>query len=228
MRLKHILAWIFVILFVGVVAYYMQAEIPFGAQLTKLAKYYIANTAEETGVSNYVTAIVVSYRGFDTLGEVTVLLLATLGVIGLLPWEKHQKKKDPHPVLLWGIKIVFPIILLVGAYIVIHGHLTPGGGFQAGAAIASAFLLYLVTFSAHLDLENFSFTEAIAGAGFALIGVAGIFAGGAFLYNFLPKGVLFDLFSGGIIPIIYILIGLKVSSELTEVVSHMMKGGTEK
>ncbi len=227
MKLKHILAWVFVILFVGVVAYSFSAEIPFGHSLTKLAKYYVDNTARETGIPNFVTAIVVSYRGFDTLGEVTVLLLATLGVIGILPWEKHEKVKKAHPVLLWGIKIVFPIILLVGAYIVIHGHLTPGGGFQAGAVVASAFLLYMVSLSAHLDLEGFAFTEAIAGAGFALIGVAGIFADGAFLYNFIPKGNLFDLFSGGIIPIVYILIGLKVSSELTEVVSHMMKGGAE-
>lgn len=228
MKWTKVFAWIFVILFVGVVGGYMLSEIPFGHDLTKLAAYYVTHTAQETGVANFVTAIVVSYRGFDTLGEVTVLLLATLGVIGLLPHEHHgDEKRAPHPVLEWGIKVVFPIILIVGMYVVIHGHLTPGGGFQAGAVVASGFMLLMVAACCVLDLDVFAVSESIAGAGFALIGLAGIVAGGAFLYNYLPKGVMFSLVSGGIIPIVYVLIGIKVSSELTEVVAHMMKGGAE-
>ncbi|MEA3408936.1 MAG: MnhB domain-containing protein, partial [Candidatus Eisenbacteria bacterium] len=118
-----------------------------------------------------------------------------------------------------------PLILLFGAYIFTHGHLTPGGGFQGGAIIASAFLLvYLSSPGKRISEKGASLTESVSGLVFVAIGLLGLTAGTHyFLANFLPKGALNTLFSAGIVPIIYCAIGLKVGSELTGVVDNLME-----
>jgi multicomponent Na+:H+ antiporter subunit B len=172
--------------------------------------------------------VVVGYRGFDTLGEITVLFLATIGLGAVL--ATFKKKENGHIekaslILTTGCRFLFPLILLFGSYIFIFGHLSPGGGFQGGAVIASAFLLiYLGCRGKRVNKVGSSVLESLGGLVFIVLGLVGLTLGGHYyLSNFLPKGEYNTLFSAGIIPLIYIAIGLKVGSELSGIIDLMME-----
>ena len=206
------------------------AEIPFGSSNTKVGEYYIDKGRKETGASNIVTSVVVNYRAFDTLGEVTVLFVAAIGLGAVLAGQGEKRKRELEPaslVLNSGCRFLFPLILLFGAYIFIHGHLTPGGGFQGGAIIASAFLLvYLGPRKRRINRIWSKVVESLGGLVFIALGLVGFTVGGHyFLSNFLPKGEMYSLFSAGVIPIIYIAVGFKVGSELTGVIDDLMEDG---
>ncbi len=179
----------------------------------------------ESGSANLVTSIVVNYRGFDTLGEVTVLFVAVTGVGMILYGMKEVKCGKPSLIVRTGSRILFPLIILFGTYIFIHGHLTPGGGFPGGAVIASGILLLMVGTVGYKLKEGIAkLLEAIAGSTFVIIGLIGLSKSGSFLANFLPTGTLGALASAGTIALIYIAIGIKVGSELSTVVADL-KGG---
>ena len=203
------------------------SKIPFGISKTKVGKYYINNGIEQTGAVNIVTSVVLNYRGMDTLGEVTVLFIGAIGVMAILSTitRKTEKKLTPSSsILSTGCKFLFPFILLFGSYIFLNGHLSPGGGFQGGAIIASAFLLkYLGCYEKRINEKKFKVTESLGGLAFILIGIFGLIAGGYFLFNFLPKGKAGTLLSGGIIPIIYIAIGFKVGAEISGIIDNLME-----
>lgn len=179
----------------------------------------------ESGSANVVTSIVVNYRSFDTLGEVTVLFISALGVALLFGGYDRKKafNNPPSFILKYGTRVIFGIILMTGVYIFVHGHLTPGGGFPGGSMIASAILLmYVADDEFRVKFKLIKITEGIAGSLYVIGGLVGIFAGGYFLYNFLPTGTLGNLASAGLIPIIYILVGLKVGSELSGIVTNFL------
>jgi multicomponent Na+:H+ antiporter subunit B len=182
---------------------------------------YGVSEGEESGSANLVTSIVVDYRSFDTLGEVTVLLVSILGV-GILLGGKRKRlafKHAPNFILKHGARVTFGLLMVFGVYMFAHGHLTPGGGFPGGSIIAAAvLLLYLADDEFRVKLGALKFTEGAAGSLYVIIGLAGLLVGGYFLYNFLPTGTVGKLFSAGIIPVVYALIGLKVGSEISGVV----------
>jgi len=203
-------------------------EIPFGIPKTKVGNYYIARGVKDTGAANIITAVVVNYRGFDTLGEVTILFIAAIGLGAVLATVEKKKIKNKVEkaslVLSTGCRFLFPFVLLFGAYIFIHGHLTPGGGFQGGAIVASAYLLlYLGCRSRRISEKVSKALESLGGLVFVFVGLLGLFAGGYFLMNFLPKGIPNNLFSAGTIPVIYVAIGFKVGSELTGVIDNLIE-----
>lgn len=203
-------------------------QIPFGTHRTEVGDYYTENGREQTGASNVVTSVVVNYRGFDTLGEVTVLFVAAIGLGAVLASRESKKKRSVEPaslVLYTGCRFLFPLILLFGGYIFIHGHLTPGGGFQGGAIVASAFVLvYLGCQGRRISESGSRAAESLGGLVFIIVGLAGLAVGGGyFLSNYLPKGDLNTLFSAGVIPIIYIAIGFKVGSELAGVIDRLVE-----
>ncbi len=180
----------------------------------------------ESGAANIVTAIVVDYRSFDTLGEVTVLFISALGVALLLGGVSERRMTlsfKPNFMLRVGSRALFGIILVTGIYIIFHGHLTPGGGFPGGTMIASAILLlYLADDQFRSKIQAFKWMEGIAGSLYVILGIVGLIVGGYFLKNLLPNGVIGDLISSGMIPIVYMLIGLKVGSEIAGVIDHFM------
>jgi multicomponent Na+:H+ antiporter subunit B len=189
-------------------------------------KYCLENTVPQTGAANVVTSVTLFYRGFDTLGEVTVLFTAALGV-SILYFIEDKKRKtrivESNFVTKVGTRVVFPFILLVGAYIFMHGHLTPGGGFQGGALIATGFLLlYLAYEETSINRAKFYLVEGLGGLTYVTMGLLGYFMKDSFLANVLPNGQLFNLLSGGIILPIYIGVGLKVGSELSNIIDDLM------
>ncbi|MEC9484423.1 MAG: hydrogen gas-evolving membrane-bound hydrogenase subunit E [Candidatus Izemoplasma sp.] len=180
----------------------------------------------ESGPANIVTAIVADYRSFDTLGEITVLFISSLGVALLLGGKKKERMDlhyTPNFMLRIGSRALFGIILMTGVFMAVHGHLTPGGGFPGGTMIASSLLLlYLANDTFRTKVKRFKLLESFAGMAYVAIGLAGLLIGGYFLENFLPTGTIGTVFSAGIIPIIYVLIGLKVGSEITGIIDNFL------
>ncbi|MCK4510514.1 cation:proton antiporter [bacterium] len=203
--------------------------IPFGVAKTQVGDHYTESGIGDTGASNIVTSVVVGYRAFDTLGEITILFVAAMGLGAVLAGgRKLGQRREVEPaslILRTGCRFLFPLLLLFGAYIFIHGHLTPGGGFQGGAVIASAFLLvYLGCPGRRVSKVWSQTTESLGALTFVVLGLVGLTVGGHYyLSNFMPHGVVNELFSAGIIPVIYVAIGLKVGSDLTGIIDGMME-----
>lgn len=191
-----------------------------------LAKDYLVNGPGVLGAANLVTSVVVSYRGLDTLGEVTVLFAAAAGVsliLSRLNKEKPQEDSPPSEILETGAMVLVPLIFVFGIYIFVNGHLTPGGGFQGGVIIASGVLLALFGGTIkNLNHSVISFLEGLAGVSYVAVGLLGLWLAGGFLDpRFLPMGEFGSMFSAGAIPVIYSLIGLKVGSEMSGVIDAM-------
>ncbi|MBK1646305.1 sodium:proton antiporter [Thiocapsa imhoffii] len=211
----------------------------------------------ETGAANAVTAVVVSFRGFDTLGEVTVLFLAATG-IGLLFSARPERTgtntgpgsldeglaegnppvptmaapppervlSQPNEILANGIRLIYPVLLLFGVYVVVHGHLSPGGGFQGGVIIATAFMLRMLADPSFvLPPIVIAVLESFSGSGFVLFGLIGLVLAGTFLGNVLPHSAASTglLVSAGVIPLIYILVGIKVGAEVGAIFQDMLE-----
>ena len=117
-------------------------------------------------------------------------------------------------------QLVTGFIFLYGLYIIVHGHLTPGGGFAGGAILAGAYILQILAFGTDpLRLvkkeTGSSLSESAAILVFLLLAVAGLFIGTkVFFHNFLPTGKIGELISAGVIPLYNILIGIEVAAAL--------------
>ena len=139
---------------------------------------------------------------------------------------KCDLKAESNFMLATGSKILFPIILLYGIYVMVYGHLSPGGGFQGGVIVASGVLLLLIS---HRNFEVphsvIVLLETFAGVSYVLIGLIGLFTLDVFLGNFLPHDIsqMGILLSGGIIPIIYVIVGIKVGSEMSMIAQNLIK-----
>lgn len=115
------------------------------------------------------------------------------------------------------------LIFLFGIYIILFGHLTPGGGFAGGVILASSYVLLMLAFGKSFVQENLplpvaSKLDCLGAFLFALIAILGLVFGGTFFVNFLYQKYLpgqpFELVSGGTIPLSNIAIGLKVGASL--------------
>ncbi len=209
-------------------------DTPFDEDAPKreIAEYYLKNNAEKTGSANVVTSVIVNFRGFDTLGEVTVLFLAASGVGAVLFLGKSGhttiRRLTANAILRTGSRVLFPILVLYGIYIIVHGHLSPGGGFQGGVVIATAFLLlFLGDNNYNVKEGKVVVLESLSGSAFVIIGLIGLTLAvtSTFLGNFLPhsSAELGRVFSAGIIPLIYVFVGIKVGSELTGLIQTILE-----
>lgn len=180
-----------------------------------------------TQTANAVTSVVAYFRSLDTLGEITILFTAVFGVSLML--EKNQKFQNilyhENNLLKIGIDILFPLIILFGIYIILHGHLSPGGGFQGGVIIASGFLLKFLSYGDDFELSHkiVSILESISGIAFVVLGLVSLLAFDIFLGNILPLGNITELFSSGSIALLYLFVGLKVSAEISILIQHFIK-----
>lgn len=194
---------------------------PYGILLEEAAE-------STTGATDLVTAVNFDYRAFDTLGEEFILFAAVLGVATILrerrgeheraPDERGDEHRFPGSSSLLGavgLALVGPLALL-GAYVVTHGHLTPGGGFQGGVVLAAAPLIVFLAgeylamklVAPHALVE---LGEAAGAAGYALIGLGGLIFAGVFFENFIALGTPGRLLSAGAIPLSNIAVGIEVA-----------------
>src|SRR5262245_24405119 len=201
--------------------------------LRPLAEGYVTQAPQQRATPNVITGILLTYRAFDTLGEVAVLFMVAAG-IGLV-LARGRKDADPESVgeqappaseiVTTGTSILLPIMSIFAAYIIMNGHLSAGGGFQGGAVIASGVMLLLLGRPDYrLDLDFLSVTESFAGVMFVLAGIAGaVFAGGFLDNRVLSLGTFGAFYSAGLIPILSVLLGIKVGCQLSVILDAFRK-----
>lgn len=174
--------------------------------LKHIGPWYLEQTPKDIDIPNVVTAVLGSYRGYDTLGEVFVVFTAGIGVLFLLSAgqpgsgrgsrqavaKKRIGLRDELLLVVIG-RLLVPFILLFGLYVQFHGEYGPGGGFQAGALIAAAFILFALIEGEQPALEALprrGLTLLMVGGPliYGGVGLAGMLMGS----NFLAYSVLAD------------------------------------
>ncbi len=128
------------------------------------------------------------------------------------------------------VKLMLPVIVVYGIFIILHGHITPGGGFSGGAILGAALILYGLTFGQEASLKIFpeAISKRLESGGvliFILIGLTGLIWGGAFLINgeIFPLGTPGTILSGGMIPLLMIAIGVKVGSTMMTLFNALLE-----
>jgi multicomponent Na+:H+ antiporter subunit B len=201
---------------------------------------YIEKGAEETGAANIVTAIVLDYRAFDTLGESLVLFIAFAAVILLLHEDEaafnrrfaERKPFEPEKNQIFQVsaQILIPSLLMFGIYVILNGHLSPGGGFSGGAIIGAAAILYKLAFGLTHIRRWLPAKRLLRLMVFALFfyGLAKgyvFFAGGNHLPGIIPLGQAGSIFSGGLIMPLNIAVGIVVAGTIYGVFALFNRGG---
>jgi multicomponent Na+:H+ antiporter subunit B len=191
---------------------------------------------DERHVANAVTGVTFDLRGFDTLGEELILFTAACGCVALLRLRRRERGSDvpaherPLPSFAAravGGALVGPVLVLA-AYVVIHGHLTPGGGFSGGVIGAGALVLaYAAGQRVRLrrvgSIAMLETAEAIGAGGFAALALGGLLAVGATMQNFLPLGTSGMLLSAGTIPVGNLAIGIEVAGAVALIVAEFLE-----
>ena len=178
---------------------------------THLSPRFIEEGASETGAANMVTAVLADYRGYDTLGEAAVIFAAGLGCLVILASGGARRDlpvagmSDPFGSIILdaATRTLVPVVLLFAVYVLIHGHYSPGGGFQGGVLFGSGLIMMRLVWGPadtsprrHSGVPTFGLSLRgsliLASAGvlaYVGIGLAAMAFGGAFLdYGTLPLG----------------------------------------
>ena len=191
----------------------------------EVSQRYIEQGLDETGAVNIVAGMILDYRGFDTFGESCVLFVAVCAVLALLRREGrdafdellHGMEESTHDVILIQIsRIIAPMIAVFGLYVIVNGHLTPGGGFSGGAILGSAMILFVCSFGTKEARRVFSYDSCrrmMTGAllFYAVIKGYAIFAGANGYPIPLPMGTPGNIFSAGLLLPLNLAVGIIVA-----------------
>ncbi|MGC5363471.1 MnhB domain-containing protein [Streptomyces sp. DT24] len=188
--------------------------------------------------ANVVSSVNFDQRAFDTLGEESILFAAVLGTVVLLRQTRDERQVEPAPARVAPhirryALLTLPVTLLVGLYVVAHGQLSPGGGFQGGVVAATALhLLYIAVDYRALErirpVGLYQFGDAAGEAAYLVIGVAGLLGGSAFLANtLLPYGTFNTLASGGTVPLLNAAIGMEVACAVVVLLARFLDQAVE-
>lgn len=206
----------------------------------EVAERYIEKGLEETGAVNIVAGMILDYRAFDTLGESHVLFTATITVLILLRLNKTEKDEaeindrrfEPKndAILQLVATLLVPVIIIFGIYIILNGHLGPGGGFSGGAVIGAGLVLYLNAFG-FKKTERF-FTEKtykwvcfFSLSFYCLAKSYSFYTGANQLHSVIPKGTPGAILSSGLILPLNIAVGLVVACTIYAFYAMFRKGG---
>jgi multicomponent Na+:H+ antiporter subunit B len=194
--------------------------------------FFSSNGYFDTGSRNLVTAIYLDYRLFDSLFEAGILLVAVSGVLWISQHkikEKNatfmmDKQKTPELFITFG-RLLYPVMLLFGLYIILNGHRSPGGGFQGGAIMATAILiLYYIDISKEIDVQTIITIEKILFLLLVSISFLSFFTRGDIMTNFIPLNG--DIaFKQIYLYLLNIIIGAKVALGLVAVFTSFLKEG---
>ncbi|MFW6287311.1 MAG: hydrogen gas-evolving membrane-bound hydrogenase subunit E [bacterium] len=194
------------------------------------AEHIINNGVEETGSLNLVTAILYDYRAFDSLGESTVIFAAVSAIVLILSFKTLPvSSKGLSFIAKRTFGILTPFVFLYAVYVISHGHLSPGGGFQGGVVLGTISIIFSIVYGSQFDYEKYSpRSKTILETGgallFVFLGGLGIISGGYFLSNFDPTGSgIGTLVSAGSIPMINLGVGFKVGAGLAIIFYTMIQ-----
>ena len=212
----------------------------------EVSRRYIEQGMQETGAVNIVAGMILDYRAFDTLGESNVLFIAACSVLILLriSSEKHggdavaqleaeadDRMYEPkNDLILQRIaSFLVPLILLFGVYIIMNGHISPGGGFSGGAVMGAGLILYLNAFGFRkterfFTFKTFKVVSLCALSFYAVSKAYSFFTGANHLSSFITPGTPGRLFSAGLIPYLNIAVGLVVCCTMYAFYTLFRKG----
>ena len=209
-----------------------------------VARRYIEQGLKETGAVNVVAGMILDYRAFDTFGESCVLFIAMCCVVMLLRVDKDE---DPHSqavedmsdrhyeprhdaVLQLAARVLAPLIIILGIYVVLNGHLSPGGGFSGGAIIGTGLILCLTAFgferTGRYMTERLIKWLTVGALGFYCAAKSWSFYTGAnHLDSFIGPGVPGAILSAGLIPYLNVCVGVVVACTMYCFYVMFRKGG---
>lgn len=209
---------------------------------------YIESGLQETGAVNIVTGMILDYRAFDTLGESSVLFTAAMVVLFLLRLDAGSEKysplaravrESPHSdtyyephndvILQKTAVILVPIVLLLGIYVVLNGHLSPGGGFSGGAIMGAALMLYVTAFGFESIRRFFTYKTyqcvvLCALLTYALSKCYSFYTGANGIHSVIPLGTPGAILSSGLILVLNICVGLIVTCTMYAFYAVFRKG----
>ena len=214
----------------------------------EVSERYIEKGIQETGAVNFVAGMILDYRAFDTFGESTVLFVAACSVLILLKLGDHSRDEAPTKAMLeaeWddrhyepkndeilqlAAKVLVPVVLMYGIYVVLNGHLSPGGGFSGGAIMGAALILYLNAFGFEKTSRFFTFKTFRWVTFLALMTYAGLksysfFTGANHIHSGIPLGTPGAILSSGLILPLNICVGLIVMCTMYAFYTLFRKGG---
>ena len=239
LRLLHLATIIFLLFFSFVIFSYNK---PWPTEI----RDYLAETGNlESGASNLVSAIYLGYRAFDTLGETVVLIVSIIGTVSIVN-EMKRMSRDTHTPISFNFALekekrashsmrthllevvtskIGPVILLYGFYVMMYGHISPGGGFQGGVIIASGIILFFLGYPYERGLESrqrriLLAIESISFMAFISVSLLSIIFEQPFFSNFFPR---LPLPKEGFIILLNSIIGLKVGSGIAFMSISMME-----
>ncbi|MCL2380230.1 MAG: DUF4040 domain-containing protein [Treponema sp.] len=178
---------------------------------TYLKDFYLARFREDVGGLNPVATILLSYRMYDTLFEALVLVVAVVGVIHMSDFSEIAAKDGKHSEIegysmaIFAMRIICPLILIFGVYLILNGHISAGGGFVGGLAIASFFVARFMIYNIYdLPILKVNKMEELVFVAIALLAVAAAFQG---LFSYALTPLLKEIY----LIVMNALIGLKVA-----------------
>lgn len=208
----------------------------------EVSQRYIEKGVEETGATNIVSGMILNYRAFDTLGESHVLFVAACSVILLLrlsksdsreylqevAYDRHYEPKNDL-ILQTATRYLFPVLLLFSVYILVNGHLSPGGGFSGGTVLGAALILYVCAYGSKSIYPFFGhrlYSAIKVGALclYSLIILYFAFTGANGLKSLMPLGTPGDIFSAGFILPINVAVGFEVACTMFGFYAYFRKG----
>ena len=207
----------------------------------EVAARYIEQGLEETGAVNLVTGMILDYRAFDTLGESHVLFIATCTVLILLRTDRKESREymeandrtyEPKNdvILQTAARILVPPIMIFGVYVILAGHLGPGGGFSGGAVIGAGLILYLNAFG-FAKTERFFTVKTYKKMSFAALACYSLaksysfYTGANHIESVIPLGTPGAILSSGLILILNICVGVVVAGTMYTFYVMFRKGG---
>ena len=202
----------------------------------EVIKRYLEQGLQETGAVNAVAGMILDYRAFDTLGESHVLFTAAMAVLILLlsakerPEPKEQARiMQADPILRQTARIIVPMALVYGVYIIFNGHLGPGGGFSGGAVIGGALILYAIAFGFGglekvLNLRVYRTVVVCALCFYSLAKCYSFYCGANGLETIFRPGTPGAIFSAGLILPLNIAVGLVVACTMYGFYSLFQRG----
>lgn len=251
-RIYHILGLLFcitlIVLLIITVSYLPITGAADKPDNNEVSARYIEKGLQETGAVNIVTGMILDYRAFDTFGESNVLFVATITVLILLRLDKKNDKsagavtqamaetndrvyEPKNDAILQKVAfILVPMIIIFGIYIILNGHLSPGGGFSGGAVIGAGMILYLNAFG-FAKTERF-FTEKTykwicfcALTFYCLAKSYSFYTGANQIHSAIPLGTPGAIISSGLILPLNICVGLVVACTMYAFYALFRKGG---
>ena len=184
--------------------------------------------------ANVVSAVNFDQRAIDTFGEESILIASVVGAAALLRRSREETERlvpdlgrNLESTRLIGY-VMLPVTLVLGIDVVAHGGTTPGGGFQGGVILATGLhLLYVAGSYPALErlrpITSFEIADSVGAAGFAVVGLIGLAATGAFLGDFLPQGHLGLILSTGTVQVLSGVVGVEVVGGMVVLLSSFFE-----